>query len=362
MNIVIDTRALLGAGGVPQYTRQIIRHLNSEGKNIFLFCNSLRRLKNFESRFAKIFFRIPNKILNLSLLLCGRPYIDRMVEKRLGKKVDLFILPNINFWKSKGDKKIVIAHDLSFAIHPRFFNLRDRIWHRAIKPRELYGAADIIIAVSENTKRDLTNIFGIREEKIRVVYPGVSIDARELQNKKGNYILYLASLEPRKNVLGLIDAYERVDTDMDLVIAGAGKYKPIIQWKVAISPKRKKIKLVGHVREGEKIKFINEAQLFVYPSFYEGFGFPPLEAQVLGVPVIASLTSSMSEVLGDSALLVNPHDSNEIARAISEVIDNRELRDILIERGLENAKRFSWQKSVKEIGGIIDNIAATRSI
>ena len=356
VNICLDTRALLGAGGVPQYTRQLVRNLNSEGKNIYLFCNSLGKLKNFESRFSKIFFRIPSKLFNFSLLLRGRPHINKMIEKKLGKKIDLFILPNINFWKSKDDKKIVIAHDLSFAIHPKFFNWRDRIWHWLVKPGELYRSADWIIAVSENTKKDLMNIFGIPEEKINVIYPGVSIDASDIQNRKGDYILYLANLEPRKNVLGLIDAYEKTDTDLDLVIAGAGKYKLIIQWKVALSSKRKKIKLAGYVKESEKAKMISEARLFVYPSFYEGFGFPPLEAQVLGVPVVASLTSSMSEVLRDSAILVNPYDSNEIARAMAEVLNDSSLRERLVEKGWENVKRFSWNKCAKEIGLAIDNL------
>lgn len=359
INICIDTRALLGAGGVPQYTRQIIRHLNSEGKNIYLFCNSLRRLKDFESRFAKIFFRIPSKLFNLSLLVRGRPHINEMIEKRLGKKIDLFILPNINFWKSRGDKKIIVAHDLSFAIYPKFFNWQDRIWHRIINPKALYDSADLIIAVSENTKSDLMKIFNIPENKIRVVYPGVNIDARALRNEKGNYILYLANLEPRKNVLGLIDAYEKINTDLDLVIAGAGKYKPVIQWKAALSPKRKKIKLAGFVKESDKTRLISEAQLFVYPSFYEGFGFPPLEAQILGVPVVASLTSSMSEVLRDSAILVNPYDSNEIARGMEEVLNNPSLRERLVEKGWENVKRFSWQKTAKEMGDIINELLIT---
>lgn len=357
MNIVIDARALLGSGGVPQYTRQLIKHLNTEGKNFYLFCNSLSRLKKFESRFQKVFTRIPNKVFNFCLLIFRRPRIDIKVEKKLGKKIDLFILPNINFWNDGGAKKIVVAHDLSFAIHPPFFNWRDRLWHYLINPKKLYEDADIIVAVSENTKQDLANIYGIPPEKIKVVYPGVSVDACELRNKKENYILYLANLEPRKNILGLIDAYEQVDTDLDLVIAGSGKYKWTIKQRIRISPKRKKIRLAGYVKESEKARLIYESQLFVYPSFYEGFGFPPLEAQILGVPVVASLTSSMSEVLVDSALLVNPYNSAEIAQAISEVLNNQELREKLIQKGWENAKRFSWEKCANEVGQIIDNLA-----
>lgn len=354
MNIVIDARALLGAGGVPQYTRQLIKHLNTEGKNFYLFCNSLGRLKNFESRFQKFFFRIPNKIFNLSLLFCGRPHIDKMIEGRLAKKIDLLILPNINFWQDSGAKKIVVAHDLSFLINPKFFNWHDRIWHRLINAKKLYVKADLLVAVSENTKKDLMNLCGIPEEKIRVIYPGINIDAAKLSNKKGNYILYLANLEPRKNILGLIEAYEKVPTDLELWIAGAGNYKATVKKRIVRSAKTDKIKLTGYVAESDKAKLIAESQLFVYPSFYEGFGFPPLEAQTLGVPVVASLTSSMSEVLGSSAILVNPYNTAELAQAMSEVLRDPILQERLVQKGWENVKRFSWEKCAREIGVALD--------
>jgi len=356
MNIVIDARALLGSGGIPKYTDQLIKHLPSEGKNFYLFCNSLSRLKNFQSRFLKLFWRFPNKIFNLSLLFLSWPKIDKMVEKKLGKKADLFILPNINFWRDSGAKKIIVAHDLSFLINPKFFNWQDRLWHRMIAPKKLYAEADLIVAVSENTKRDLINICGVSEEKIRVVYPGINVSAAELTNKKGNYILYLANLEPRKNIIGLIEAYEKVPTDLELWIAGSGKYKPVVKRRIARSPKKDKIKLTGYVAEGEKARLIAESQLFVYPSFYEGFGFPPLEAQLLGVPVVASLTSSMSEVLGSSALLVNPYDTNEIARAVGAVLSDASLREDLVNRGWENVKKYSWLRCAEEFGKIIDSM------
>lgn len=356
LNIVIDARALLGSGGVPQYTRQLIKHLDSEGKNFYLFCNSLVRLKNFESRFLKVFFRIPNKVFNFLMLAFGRPRINKMVESRLGKRIDLFILPNINFWNDIGAEKIIVAHDLSFAINSKFFNLHDRLWHWLINPKKLYARADAIVAVSENTKNDLINVYGIPAERICVIYPGINVDSAELTNKKGNYILYLANLEPRKNILGLIDAYERSGVAPDLVIAGEGKYKSVVKRRIARSPKKDKIKLAGYVKESEKAKLIAESQLFVYPSFYEGFGFPPLEAQVLGVPVVASLTSSMSEVLGSSAILVNPYNTNEIAEAMRQVLHNKKLRADLIERGWENAKKYSWQKTADEFGEIIDQM------
>ncbi len=357
-NIIIDARALLGSGGIPKYTAELIKYLPAEGKNFYLFCNSLSRLENFQSRFVKLFWRIPNKFFNLSLLMLGRPKIDKMIEKKLGKKADLFILPNINFWRDSGSgaKKIIVAHDLSFLINPKFFNWQDRIWHWFINPKKLYAEADLIVAVSENTKQDLINVCGASEEKIRVVYPGVSVNSAELTNKKENYILYLANLEPRKNIIGLIEAYEKVETDLELWIAGSGKYKPVVKNRIAKSPKKDKIKLKGYVAESDKAKLIAESQLFVYPSFYEGFGFPPLEAQTLGVPVVASLTSSMSEVLNDSAILVNPYDTNEIARAISTVLSDAPLREELVERGWENVKKFSWTKCAKEIGLAIDNL------
>ncbi len=356
INIIIDARALLGSGGIPKYTAELVKYLPTEGKNFYLFCNSLSRLNNFQSRFLKLFWRIPNKFFNLLLLMFGRPRIDKMVEKRLGKEADLFILPNINFWRDSGVKKIIVAHDLSFLINPKFFNWQDRIWHRLINLKKMYASADMIIAVSENTKNDLISICGICGEKIRVIYPSINIDAAELTNKKGNYILYLANLEPRKNIIGLIEAYEKLETDLELWIAGEGKYKQVVKKRIAGSPKKDKIKLKGYVAEAGKAKLIAESQLFVYPSFYEGFGFPPLEAQTLGVPVVASLTSSMSEVLNDSAILVNPYDTNEIVRAMEAVLSDAALREDLVNRGWENVKRFSWEKCAREVGEAIDNL------
>lgn len=357
INICIDSRALLGAGGVPQYAKSIIKNISTEGRNIFLFCNSLRRLRNFQSRFPKVFFRLPSKFFNFALLFFGWPKIDRMVEERLGKKIDVFLLPNINFWQKESAKTAVVAHDLSFAIHPPFFAGRDRLWHRIIRPGRLYREADAVIAVSQNTKNDLMNIYGIPEERISVVYPGVSVDAGELSNRKGNYILYLANLEPRKNILGLIEAYEKMETDAELWIAGAGKYVATVKRRIKRSPKKKKIKLTGFVKESEKAKLIYESRVFVYPSFYEGFGFPPLEAQILGVPVVAGLTSSMSEILGDSALLVNPFDVNEIARATESLLSDGNLRDMMMERGWENVKRFNWTNAAGEVGTVLDRLA-----
>jgi glycosyltransferase involved in cell wall biosynthesis len=354
MNLIIDARALLGSGGVPKYTKELIKNIPAENRCVYLFCNSLKKLENFQSRFPKVFFRIPSKLFNFSLMLFGWPKIDKMAERRLGKKADLFFLPNINFWRDNGAKKIIVAHDLSFAIYPPYFGWRDRIWHRAICPGRLYLEADKVIAVSENTKNDLMNIYGVPAERIAVVYPGVSVDAGELGNRRGNYILYLANLEPRKNILGLIDAYEKMTTDSELWIAGVGRYQAVISHRIAKSDKKNKIKLVGFVKESEKAKLIYESRVFVYPSFYEGFGFPPLEAQILGVPVVASLTSSMSEVLGDSAVLVNPYDTAEIACATEILLTDGDFRNQLIERGWENVKRFSWQKCATEIGGMMD--------
>ena len=356
INICIDSRALLGSGGIPQYTEHLIKNLETEGKTLYLFCNSLRKIEQYKFRFLKVFTRIPNKIFNFSLLLFGWPKINKMIERKISKKIDLYFLPNINFWRDKDAKKIVVAHDLSYVVNPKFFCFRDRVWHKIINPKRLYTEADIVIAVSHNTKKDLINFFNIPEEKIKVIYPGVNVDATELQNKKENYILYLANLEPRKNILGLIDAYERILTDIDLVIAGGGHYKKQIKKRIKQSSKKDRIKLIGYVKEGEKAKLISEAQLFVYPSFYEGFGFPPLEAQILGIPVVASLTSSMSEVLGSSAILINPYNSLEISKAIDEILINDDLRDELIKRGWDNVRRFSWKNTAKQTIEVIDEL------
>ncbi len=381
MVIAIDCRALqdpLG-GGVTEYTRHLVDALLvHDTKNEYvLFTTGARAVRGGTSYQAStrchlVHLHYPNKVLHFAMRFLKGPKLDRLLERRIGKKIDLILFPNINFISvSSTCHYLLVVHDLSFKLFPEFFSLKRRICHVLVQPQKLIHGARTVIAVSEHTKRDIIEQYGVSEEKIKVVYPGIaeltppspSYDKRGL---RGSYILYLGTLEPRKNIEGLIQAYEifckkvpplpnpspsrgEGRVRVDLVIAGrpGWLYKSIYR-AVAQSSARDRIHLIGPIAEEHKSALLRGAALFVYPSFYEGFGFPPLEAMSLGVPVIVSASSSLPEVVGEAALLVDPTNVADIAEGMQRMVTDKELRNVLIEEGKMNAARFTWQKSAQE--------------
>ena len=253
-------------------------------------------------------------------------------------------------------KKVITFHDLSFEHYPEFFSWRKRGWQKILmNTKQEARKADKIIAVSQSTKNDLVNLYGLDSEKIEVIYSGVGEQFRPLEIKKRynlpeKFILYFGTIEPRKNLIGLIKAFESLkDKNVKLVMAGANGwlYQDIL--KTAFKSKRKKdIFFTGFVQEKDKPFLYNLAQAFVYPSFFEGFGFPPLEAMACGVPTIVSINSSLPEVVGDAGLMINPKNIDELAWAIKTVLEDNNLRDRLIKRGLKQSQKFSWSECAKK--------------
>lgn len=337
MRIGIDIRSLLEPqpAGISYYTKNIINTLlEIDKKNQYLlFTNSFRDTG------------VPNKLLNFSLRFFHWPKIDELLGG-----CDVFLCPHLSFLAlSKKCRKIVVVHDLSFELYPEFYSLQRRLWHRAIDPRHFIGQADKIIAVSQNTKNDLMEIYKIPEEKIKVIYPGVTQQsAPPAGGQQSNYVLTLSTLEPRKNIETLILAFQKAKiADLKLVIAGAAGWKTKNIYRLAANDPN--IVFKGYVSEEEKARLYQGARCFAYLSFYEGFGFPTLEALSYGLPVIASLNSSLPEILGEEALYVDPYNVAEVAEALREVIINK----VNPYRG-EQIKKFSWQKSAQEILNLIN--------
>lgn len=403
MNIGVDIRSLLEKerSGVGEYTYQILNALFriDQKNNYFLFYNSWKKVddnflsewKNFDNvHFCG--FNWPNKLLNFCFKFLRWPKIDRLVSLRgsasrrrrsnptdsqideiaaprkvgaRNDKLDTFFIPNLSFIAlSSGVKKIITVHDLSFEFFPRFFSWKRRLWHWFVNPKKLIRGADKIIAVSENTKSDLMNLYGVAAEKVSVIYSGVSggadISDVELVKKKydlpENFILFLGTLEPRKNIEGLIRAFEILKqsfklqaSSFKLVIVGpcGWLYKKILA-RAEKSPVYESIKLIDYISPEEKFAFYKLAKLFVYPSFYEGFGFPPLEAAAAGTPVIISTNSSLPEIIGEAALMVDPNNPAEMAKVMAECLADENLRAALIEKGKKQAEKFNWQGCAEE--------------
>ncbi|MDO8302999.1 MAG: glycosyltransferase family 1 protein, partial [Sedimentisphaerales bacterium] len=268
--------------------------------------------------------------------------------------IDKWFFPNLNFIATKLPY-VITAHDLSYEIFPEFFSTKMRLWHKAVQPKRLFQNASAILAPSASTKRDLELTYGVDAGKIHVIplaagsLAGAEAPAYKLPVR---YLLTLGTLEPRKNHLSVIEAYEMYrDASHDpiaLVIAGGRGWKsaPIVR-RVKKSKYAKEIHLIDYVSEDQKLELYHRAQLFLFPSFYEGFGLPVLEAMQAGCPVITSNTSSLPEITQTAAILVDPFNVNDIATAIKLVLSSDRLRADLAKKGLARAQDFSWDATAR---------------
>jgi len=369
MRIGVDVRCLMNGNysGVSWYAYYLLNNLFEldQANQYILFYNSSKKVRLPEFNFANVSWRgcrYPNKIFNASLMIFNRPRIDRLLGG-----VDVFFTPNLHFIAlSDKCQKVMAVHDLSFIRYPQFFTIKMRWWHRLILWKNILGRADIIVADSQSTKNDLISLLGIAQEKIKVVYLGVenkygeNISAEQLASVKQKYhlpekfILTLGALEPRKNLAGVIAAYKSLNTDIALVIAGSGGWKNKSLRRSAIDDKR--INFIGYVDEADKPALYRSASLLIYPSFYEGFGLPILEAMASGCPVICGNNSSQGEIATDAALLVNPYNTNEIKTAMEALLSDDLLRQRLVEKGRVRAQQFSWKKTAQKMMEIFESV------
>jgi len=371
MKIAIDARALAirRKTGVGEYVFELLNTLFKIDKDnqYILFNNSFLQKNSELKKFSEypnvkiINLKIPNKIFNSALAFLNYPKLDKICGTP-----DVFLSPSWNFCKiSNKTKRILTVHDLSFEISPDFFPFKKKIWHKMIQTKKQAESVHKIIAVSESTKEDLKNIYNIDPEKIKVIYPGInkrffekcSKEKKDLiKSKYGlppKFIYFIGTIEPRKGLINLIKAFEHFKKsdleNIDLVISGTcgWSYKEILK-EINNSAYRKNIKLTGYIDDEDKPAIIQLSQLFIYPSFYEGFGFPPLEAMACEIPVIVSHNPSLPEITEDAALMINPWNLEEFSWAIKEGLYNNKLREILIEKGKEHVRRFSWENAAKQ--------------
>ena len=384
MRIGIDARCLEEEkiSGVGEYTLEIIRNLlEIDQKNqYFVFSNSFRQKSNhfsFLENYPKAKlkrFRWPNKLFNFSLWYFGWPKLDKLIglpASRLEREAlpaggaDIIFAPNIIFLAvSHKCRLITTFHDLTFERFPEFFTQKTRLWHYYfVNPRRIAQKSARLIAVSQSSKKDLGELYALGPEKISVVYHGTGDDFRmidrndpkllEVQKKYNlpyKFILYLGNVEPRKNIRAIIEAYKKFR-------AGSPKfekYKLVLAGSVSplcydiIEKERNNIRIIGYIERQYRPHVMNLASLFVYPSHFEGFGLPLLEAMACGTPVITSNNSSIPEVVGSAAVMTNPSRPQELTEAMREILGNEKLYGNLREKGLKQAQKFSWKKSAKE--------------
>jgi len=261
-------------------------------------------------------------------------------------------------------KSVVTVTDLSFMVFPQSFRASQRFYQH-IFTRLSVRRASHVIAISASTAQDLTRFLGVPAERISVTLPGVDAayrpvrDAstlsrfRHLHDLPEKFILFVGTLEPRKNLVTLLQAYaqfKRMTGSGYKLVLGGGRgwlYQPIFAAVEALGLQAD-VMFPGFIPEDELPLWYNAADVFVYPSLYEGFGLPPLEAMACGTPVVVSDVSSLPEVVGDAAVLVGPHEPDEWAAALSTLCDDADLRADLAARGLERAQQFSWTRMARE--------------
>lgn len=376
MQVLIDIRSLQSGkmSGVENYIFSTVERMLAQIGNgrISLYSSGLRAarpIKIKDSRVDTVHRRLPNKLLNLAAVLKIGPTLEN-----LAGDTDIVWMPNLNLFRLKPKTKLALTvHDLSAVLLPEYYNLRRRVWHSLVDYKHSIERADVIFAVSHFTKQSIIDTFKIKEDKIIVTHLGVDHDkfntsisedylkeVRHAFNLPPEYILSISTIEPRKNLLRLLEAYKQVRTTAHLVIAGSlgWKYREVLN-SIRSHPKKSGIHLIGPVSESAKPALLKMARVVAYPSLYEGFGLVPLEAMAVGTPVLTSNVTSLPEVCGDSALLINPYQIEDIAAGLEALIEEETLRSRYIQKGLITAKSFDWDKTVVQIRQGFANLTNT---
>jgi glycosyltransferase involved in cell wall biosynthesis len=273
---------------------------------------------------------------------------------------------------------VVTVHDLGYRHHPESHPWRQRAyleWSTWWNAR----VAAHILADSQATKDDLVAAYGVNPAKVTVVYPGRDESLKRVDDPEAQaavrerygigprYVLYVGMLQPRKNLVRLIRAFARliaqaedIPADLELVLAGQpGWLSDDILAEPARLDVAARVRFPGYVADDDLAALISGALVFAHPSLYEGFGFPVLEAQACGVPVLTSSVSSLPEVAGDAARLVDPTDVDAIADGLRRLLTDDGLRADLIARGYANLRRFSWERAAREVLGVLEHVGGS---
>ncbi|MBI5055310.1 MAG: glycosyltransferase family 4 protein [Nitrospirae bacterium] len=249
--------------------------------------------------------------------------------------------------------QIVTIHDMAFFRKPEWFSKTFSCYYKFLIPQIAKNSAKII-TVSYFSRKEIVRLLKVPEEKVQVIYNAVS--EKFLRPSEypvdfgyGDYILAVSSLDPRKNFKALISAFDRIKLPgFKLIIAGERKKIFADVELNNLIDENKKIIFVGYASDDDLANLYKKARLFVFPSLYEGFGLPPLEAMACGCPVVVSNVASLPEVCGDAAYYIDPYSEESIAVGMHRVSTDNSLRQDMIKKGLERAKIFSWEKSARE--------------
>jgi glycosyltransferase involved in cell wall biosynthesis len=400
MRIGIDyTSAVNQGAGIGRYTRQLVRALlafdaprpagvdagGSHQNDYILLAAGGRKPMRAEVPGPEAHIRSlcsdvqgkPNaRVVSLPLterawaILWHRLHLPLWVELFSGR-LDIFHSPDFALPPVRQARTVLTVHDLSFMRVPECSQPRLRAYLLRVVPPSV-RRADVVLADSESTRSDVIELLDVRPDRVRVIYPGVGEGFRRVQDAElladvrrryrlpDRFVLSVGTLQPRKNLTRLIEAYAeaRPDADVKLVIAGgAGWMYEGIFGRVQELGLQSKVYFPGYVADDDLPALYTLADLFAFPSLYEGFGLPPLEAMACGTPVVTSNVSSLPEVVGDAALMVDPRDVDALANAMVQALGEPSLRSAMVQHGLARAQGFTWSRAAEELLRLYHEVA-----
>ena len=369
MRIGVEANAYYkNIAGTGMYSRNIVNIWRKEGKEIFLFVNKRQSIMDLAKK-KNIFTRLLNGIKDILWMQIILPIVLKK------NKIDILFCPAFISPMFSTCPTIVTIHDMSFLRYPetcdRLFGFYLKILLFLTKKR-----INIFLTDSDFSKKEIHRLLKVPQEKIKIVYAGCDKKFKIIKNlnkirkvKKQyginqRFILNVGTLEPRKNIITLIMAFDILKKkeliEHKLVLCGGkGWYYDNILRKIRELKIENEIIFTGYVPDDDLPLLYNAAELFVYPSLYEGFGLPVLEAMSCGCPVVTSNVSSLPEIVGNAGILVDPLDVEDLAQTMLKVLKDRDLRKDLVKRGLEQAKVFSWGKAAKETFKLLEGAFVT---
>lgn len=381
MVIGIDyTAAARQRAGIGRYTRELVAallRLSPQNRyTIFAAIGGLERrdwraeIENLHSPVSNLRFRTLPLSDDWLARIWHRLRLPIPVELVTGP-LDVFYSPDFVLPPTRpGTRTLLTVHDLSFRRYPEAFVPALRRYLERVVPRSV-ERADRVLADSAHTKSDLISFFDVPPERVEVLYSGVAsrfCPSREpgerdwLQERYGvgekPYVLSVGTLQPRKNYVRLIQAFADLRTEARLLIGGGRGW--LYDEIETAAGRHERVRLLGFVEEEALPVLYRNADLFVFPSLYEGFGLPVLEAMACGVPVVCSDASSLPEVAGDAALLVDPLDAEALTEAMARALEDEDLREDMIARGLAQARQFTWERSARQLLGTLDSLGEAR--
>jgi glycosyltransferase involved in cell wall biosynthesis len=351
MKIGIDARSMSIKGGVRNYILNLVKEISKIDKDnkYNIYYDSEKNLGSFNYKnFNEILIKNNSRILI--------PFWEQIkLRNRIIKdKIEVFhgMKNTIPIWLPKNIKSIATIHDLTPFIFKKEVGFFDYFYWKFFIPLTIKKASRIIV-ISESTSRDVKELFPEYKEKIELIYLGGPSKKRNPQIAKKNFFLMVGAMRPRKNLMRVVKAFKEITKKyplFKLYIVGKdfNNYKKIVQMEIKNLGIEKNVLIRGYAPQNDLDRYYSFSKGYIFTSLYEGFGLPILEAQSKGCPVITSNISSMPEISGDGAILVDPYNINEISNAMNLLIKDKILTNSMIKKGYKNLKRFSWKKTAKE--------------